>query len=50
VDTFRFDEPSDILQRRLNALETFSERGDGSSVRTTNEYAEDDEARWYLAV
>ncbi|MGJ5181849.1 RHS repeat-associated core domain-containing protein [Bradyrhizobium oligotrophicum] len=48
TDTFRFDEPGDILQRRLNALETLSERGDGTSVRTTNEYGEDSEARWFF--
>jgi RHS repeat-associated protein len=48
TETFEYDAPSSILSRRLNALRTKLERGDGTSVETTNEYGQDDEARWFF--
>ncbi|WP_247891512.1 FG-GAP-like repeat-containing protein [Azospirillum argentinense] len=48
TETFEYDAPASILARRLNALRTRTERGDGTSVETTNEYGQDDEARWFF--
>ncbi|MER2216844.1 toxin TcdB middle/N-terminal domain-containing protein [Methylobacterium brachiatum] len=48
TDTFTYDTNVDILKRRQNLLESLSERGDGTSVRTTNEYGQDDESRWFF--
>lgn len=43
----KYDEPADLKDRRLNAVETLIQRIDGTSVRTANEYA-DDASRWHL--
>ncbi|MER9243477.1 RHS repeat-associated core domain-containing protein [Mesorhizobium sp. M0633] len=48
TDTFTYDDTADILKRRQNMLETVTQRGDGTSIRTSNEYAQDDEARWFF--
>ena len=48
TDTFKYDENSDILKRRQNVIETFSERGDGTSILTVNEYLQDDDSRWFF--
>ena len=49
TDSFEYDEPADLLRRRMNVMRTVSVRGDGTSVETRNEYAQDDESRWFFA-
>ncbi len=48
TDSFVYDAPADLLDRRQNVMETLSLRGDGTSIRTTNEYREDDSAKWFF--
>lgn len=47
-DSFVYDAPADLLDRRQNVMETLSLRGDGTSIRTTNEYRQDDAAKWFF--
>ncbi len=47
-DSFVYDAPADLLDRRQNVMETLSLRGDGTSIRTTNEYRQDDSAKWFF--
>lgn len=46
--TLVYDEPTNLLDRRLNVLTTTISREDGSSMVTVNQYAQDDEAEWHL--
>jgi RHS repeat-associated protein len=48
TDSFKYDEPSDLLQRRLNVLESHTVRDDGTRLDTVNEYAQDDSKRWFF--
>ena len=48
TDTFDYGSAGDILGLQTNLLKTRTLRGDGTSIDTTNEYAQDDESRWYL--
>lgn len=47
TDTFDYGASSSILDRHGNVLSTVSALDDGSSIETTNEYA-DDPSRWLL--
>ncbi|WP_316185624.1 MULTISPECIES: RHS repeat-associated core domain-containing protein [unclassified Bradyrhizobium] len=48
MSTFVQDDNVDILKRRQNVLETVTENLDGSSITTKNDYAQDDEAKWFF--
>ncbi len=48
TDTFTYDKNESLLLRRQNMVEVLLERGDGSSVRTTNTYGQDDPERWFF--
>lgn len=48
INSFVYDEPPNILDRHLNILETRTEREDGTTVETINEYREDNPEKWFL--
>ena len=48
TDTLTYDNPPNVLDRRLNLLRSRTERMDGTSIETVNEYAQDDTARWFF--
>lgn len=48
TNSFVYDELPNILDRHLNVLETRTEREDGTTVHTINEYREDNPEKWFL--
>jgi RHS repeat-associated protein len=45
---FTYDEPQDLLHRRLEVVRTTTNRGDGTSVSTENKYDSDNSENWIL--